>query len=62
MSKSQQNARTVPAMPAAKKQRHVPTLVFRMPAEIKEEKEKEEERIRAGRYSLIRDLVPKADK
>lgn len=59
---SHKNAVTVPAMPAAmKRPKHTPTLVMKMPVE-KAEEEEERERIRIGRYSLIRDLVPRPDK
>jgi hypothetical protein len=47
------DAVTVPAMPAAKRKsnppKHTPTLIFKMPAEVQEEKDRRER----GRYSII---------
>lgn len=45
---------TVPAMPAAIKKIHRPTLVLKMPAEIKEERE-------PGRYSIVAPPPSKVD-
>ena len=51
---NKQDARTVPAMPAAKKQKRTPTLMLKMPVE-----DREEEKKKVGRYSII---PPRDDK
>lgn len=43
---NQENKMTQPAMPAAIKQKHRPTLILKMPVELKEEHQ-------PGRYSVV---------
>ena len=54
--KDTDNKRTVPAMPAAMRKIHRPTLKFKMNIEQQEEKAKSESR--PGRYSVIDGLAP----
>jgi hypothetical protein len=41
---------TVPAMPAALKKIHRPTLIFKMPIEVQQEQEQQR---KPGRYSIV---------